>query len=216
MPDNYSKNDAEIQQYRTPPAAKEAEDAVLGALLLDNKVFDLIGGRIDVEDFYDYGNRLIFENIKKLIKKVSGRFYKMKETDIKELEIEILEEIIRNEELKIMSDLLSKQEYTDISKLSAVKNVALNENDDKSIYEKYISQNLDYFIENYSENSLDKILECQNKYFEVSILDSTFVNDEEDDDNFSSYYSAVQGIVLVFQIDLLSSEFMNEINHFYS
>jgi len=67
MPDNYSKNDAEIQQYRTPPAAKEAEDAVLGALLLDNKVFDLIGGRIDVEDFYDYGNRLIFENIKKLI-----------------------------------------------------------------------------------------------------------------------------------------------------
>lgn len=41
------------------------------------------------------------ENIQKLIKKVSGIFYKMKETDIKELEIEILEEIIRNEELKI-------------------------------------------------------------------------------------------------------------------
>ena len=73
----------------------------------------------------------------------------------------------------------------------------------------------DDFIENYAENSLDKIVECQNKYFEVSILDSTFVNDEEDDDNFGSYYSAVQGIVLVFQIDLLSSEFMNEINHFY-
>lgn len=47
-----------------------------------------------------------------------------------------------NEELKIMSDLLSKQEYTDISKLSAVKNVALNENDDKSIYEKYIYEKL--------------------------------------------------------------------------
>ena len=59
--------DDEIQQFRTPPSSKEAEDSVLGALLLDNKVFDLIGGKIDTDDFYDYGNRLIFEQIKKLI-----------------------------------------------------------------------------------------------------------------------------------------------------
>ena len=46
---------------------KEAEDGVLGALLIDNNTFDLIGGKIDSEDFYDYGNRLIFENIKRLL-----------------------------------------------------------------------------------------------------------------------------------------------------
>lgn len=39
----------------------------MGALLIDNNTFDLIGGKIDSEDFYDYGNRLIFENIKRLL-----------------------------------------------------------------------------------------------------------------------------------------------------
>ena len=66
MPDIRSE-DREVQQYRTPPYSKEAEDGVLGALLIDNNTFDLIGGKIDSEDFYDYGNRLIFENIKRLL-----------------------------------------------------------------------------------------------------------------------------------------------------
>lgn len=61
---------------------------------------------------------------------------------------------------------------------------------------------------------MDKIVECENNFFNVSILDSTFVNNNED--NFRSCYSAVQGIVLVFQNDLLSSsDFIDEINHFY-
>ena len=55
MPDIRSE-DREVQQYRTPPYSKEAEDGVLGALLIDNNTFDLIGGKIDSEDFYDYGN----------------------------------------------------------------------------------------------------------------------------------------------------------------
>ena len=66
MPDIRSE-DREVQQYRTPPYSKEAEYGVLGALLIDNNTFDLIGGKIDSEDFYDYGNRLIFENIKRLL-----------------------------------------------------------------------------------------------------------------------------------------------------
>ena len=52
MPDIRSE-DREVQQYRTPPYSKEAEDGVLGALLIDNNTFDLIGGKIDSEDFYD-------------------------------------------------------------------------------------------------------------------------------------------------------------------
>ena len=70
-------------------------------------------------------------------------------------------------------------------------------------------------MNNFSDNKLEKIVEIKNKYFNVSILDSTFVNNNKDD--FSSCYSAVQGIVFVFQIDLLSSsDFINEINQFYS
>lgn len=44
MPDIRSE-DREVQQYRTPPYSKEAEDGVLGALLIDNNTFDLIGGK---------------------------------------------------------------------------------------------------------------------------------------------------------------------------
>ena len=62
---------------------------------------------------------------------------------------------------------------------------------------------------------MNKIVEAKNKYFNVSILDSTFVNNENDD--FSSCYSVVQGIVLIFQVELLSSssDFIQEINKFY-
>ena len=37
MPDIRSE-DREVQQYRTPPYSKEAEDGVLGALLIDNNI----------------------------------------------------------------------------------------------------------------------------------------------------------------------------------
>lgn len=66
MPDNRTE-DQEVKQYRTPPFSKEAEDGVLGALLIDNNTFDLIGGKLDSEDFYDFGNRLIFDTIKRLL-----------------------------------------------------------------------------------------------------------------------------------------------------
>ena len=66
MPDIRSE-DREVQQYRTPPYSKEAEDGVLGALLIDNNTFDLIGGKIDSEDFYLYGPRFLFEYTKPLL-----------------------------------------------------------------------------------------------------------------------------------------------------
>ena len=73
----------------------------------------------------------------------------------------------------------------------------------------------DDFIENFTDNSLVKIVEFKNQYFNVSILDSTFV--KENDDDFCSCYSAVQCIVFVFQIDLLSSssDFIKDINKFF-
>lgn len=54
-------------EYRTPPHSKEAEDGILGALLIDNNTYGLIDDKIDAEDFYDYGNQIIFRYIKKLI-----------------------------------------------------------------------------------------------------------------------------------------------------
>lgn len=70
----------------------------------------------------------------------------------------------------------------------------------------------DDFIEKFIENDLEKIVDIKSNYYNVSILDSTFVRN----DDFGSCYSVVQGIVFVFQIDLLSSSgFSKEINLFY-
>ena len=43
-----------------PPHSLEAEQSVLGAILLDNAVLDRINGSLASEDFYDDGHRLIF------------------------------------------------------------------------------------------------------------------------------------------------------------
>jgi replicative DNA helicase len=53
-----------------PPQAIEAEQSVLGALIIDNDSFDRIGA-LRPEHFYRYDHRIIFETIQKLI--VSNR-----------------------------------------------------------------------------------------------------------------------------------------------
>lgn len=60
--------DVQMDQYRTPPNSKEAEDGVLGALLINNDAFSRIDGIIEEQDFYSYANRLIFNAIKTLMR----------------------------------------------------------------------------------------------------------------------------------------------------
>ncbi len=60
--------DTELEQYRTPPNSKEAEDGVLGALLINNDAFSRIDGLIDEQDFYGHANSLIFAAIKELMR----------------------------------------------------------------------------------------------------------------------------------------------------
>ncbi|MFM0487984.1 replicative DNA helicase [Paraburkholderia graminis] len=57
-------------ELRDVPASVEAEQSVLGALLIDNDALDRIGA-LRAEHFYRYDHRVIFEHISKLI--VCGR-----------------------------------------------------------------------------------------------------------------------------------------------
>ncbi len=52
----------ELKELRLPPFSKEAEDSILGALLVDNSALDIISDKINANDFYDYGNRAHFSN----------------------------------------------------------------------------------------------------------------------------------------------------------
>ena len=59
--------DAQLDALRVPPHSIEAEQSVLGGLLLDNAAWDRIADYLSSEDFYRYDHRLIFQQISKLI-----------------------------------------------------------------------------------------------------------------------------------------------------
>ena len=59
--------DPSVDSLRTPPHSAEAEQAVLGGLLLDNAAWDKIGDFLREHDFYRADHRLIFQHIGSLI-----------------------------------------------------------------------------------------------------------------------------------------------------
>ena len=59
--------DPQIAQMRLPPQSIEAEQAVLGGLLLDNRAMEHINGIVHEHDFYRHDHRLIWHHINELI-----------------------------------------------------------------------------------------------------------------------------------------------------
>jgi replicative DNA helicase len=61
--------DREIAALRLPPHSVEAEQSVLGGLLLDNSAFDRVADVLREDDFYRYDHKLIWQRISKLIER---------------------------------------------------------------------------------------------------------------------------------------------------
>src|SRR5688572_17637008 len=59
--------DSQVEAARVPPQSLEAEQAVLGGLLLDNVAWDKVGDLLTEQDFYRADHRLIFQHIGQLI-----------------------------------------------------------------------------------------------------------------------------------------------------
>ncbi len=55
--------DTSVDDIRVPPHNVEAEQAVLGGLMLDNRVWDNIADRIVADDFYRRDHQIIFNAI---------------------------------------------------------------------------------------------------------------------------------------------------------
>ena len=67
-----SKNSPPAKDQNTtnlniPPHSIEAEQAVLGSILLNNMYWDDVAENVVKEDFYRFEHRLIFEEMEKLI-----------------------------------------------------------------------------------------------------------------------------------------------------
>jgi replicative DNA helicase len=61
------RSDPQVDSLRIPPHSIEAEQSILGGLLLDNSAWDKIADFVSPEDFYRYDHRLIFQHIARLI-----------------------------------------------------------------------------------------------------------------------------------------------------
>ncbi|NLY28544.1 MAG: replicative DNA helicase [Alcaligenaceae bacterium] len=61
------KSDSQLDYLRIPPHSVEAEQSVLGGLLLDNAAFDRITDILGDDDFYRYDHKLIWQHITRLI-----------------------------------------------------------------------------------------------------------------------------------------------------
>ncbi len=58
--------DQQVEAVKIPPHSVEAEQSVLGGLMLDNQTWDQIAGHINENDFYRSDHRLIFRTIEAL------------------------------------------------------------------------------------------------------------------------------------------------------
>ena len=89
---NYSdmpSEDREISALSLPPHSTEAEQSVLGGLMLENSAWDRIADVVSGEDFYRHEHRLIFRAIANLINE-------SRPADV----ITVQESLERNEELE--------------------------------------------------------------------------------------------------------------------
>ncbi|CAM3627735.1 Replicative DNA helicase [Vibrio aerogenes CECT 7868] len=59
--------DAQVEAIKTPPHSLEAEQSVLGGLLLDNERWDTVAEFVIADDFYSRPHRLIFDGIQSIL-----------------------------------------------------------------------------------------------------------------------------------------------------
>ncbi len=65
------KRESELDAIKTPPHSIEAEQAVLGGLLLDNQAWDRVAERVQEHDFYRHDHQLLFKAIAELARRNS-------------------------------------------------------------------------------------------------------------------------------------------------
>ncbi|MDH3388472.1 MAG: replicative DNA helicase, partial [Gammaproteobacteria bacterium] len=52
-----------VDDLKVPPHSQEAEQSVIGGLMLDNRAWDYIADIVNEQDFYRHDHRLIFRSI---------------------------------------------------------------------------------------------------------------------------------------------------------
>jgi replicative DNA helicase len=69
FPTAETTQDREVAALRVPPHSIEAEQSVLGAVLLDNQAWEKIGDVLKEDDFYRHDHRLIWQHLARLLER---------------------------------------------------------------------------------------------------------------------------------------------------
>ncbi|MEA5248011.1 replicative DNA helicase [Vibrio parahaemolyticus] len=64
---NRKPSDSQVDAIKVPPHSLEAEQSVIGGLLLDNERWDTVAERVVASDFYSRPHRIIFEGVKTIL-----------------------------------------------------------------------------------------------------------------------------------------------------
>ncbi len=64
---NRVSNDSQLDAIKVPPHSLEAEQSIIGGLLLDNERWDSVAEKVIAGDFYSRPHRLIFEAVKSVL-----------------------------------------------------------------------------------------------------------------------------------------------------
>lgn len=62
-----AKPDKQVDAIKTPPHSIEAEQSVIGGLLLDNERWDTVAEKVMASDFYSRPHKLVFEAVKSIL-----------------------------------------------------------------------------------------------------------------------------------------------------
>jgi len=95
--------DLETQKLKVPPHSIEAEQSILGGLMLDNSKWDVVGDKVLEEDFYRHDHRLIF----RVISRLAGAGSALDVVTVAE-ELESIDELVNSGGIAYLGQLVEK------------------------------------------------------------------------------------------------------------
>ncbi len=144
---------------KLPPQARELEEAVLGALMLEKDAYSIVGEILKPESFYDPAHQLVYGAIQ-------GLAMQQKPVDV----LTVIEELKRRGELEPAGGALYIAELSE-----KVASAAHIEYHARIIAQKYLARELISFSSEISQNAFDETVdvddlmqETEGKLFEIS------------------------------------------------
>ena len=61
--------DEQLDALKLPPHSIEAEQSVIGGLLLENEALDKVADILNADDFYQHDHKIIYQHIARLIER---------------------------------------------------------------------------------------------------------------------------------------------------